>query len=83
METSADLDFEWWRLARNPACGWRGPAQRGMIVIGLPYAAQEQMRVDKITGGSPYSVTTIVGGDGRPSTPGKPTVTAIVPGGPA
>ena len=41
----------------------------GMILVGLPYAAQGQMRLDEITGGSPYGVTTIAAGDGsrRPS----------------
>ena len=36
----------------------------GMIVVGLPYAAKGQMRLDEITGGSPYGATTIAGGDG-------------------
>jgi NAD(P)H dehydrogenase (quinone) len=36
----------------------------GMVVVGLPYAAQGQMRLDEITGGSPYGATTIAGGDG-------------------
>jgi NAD(P)H dehydrogenase (quinone) len=36
----------------------------GMIVAGLPYAWQGQMRMDEITGGSPYGATTITGGDG-------------------
>ena len=30
-----------------------------MIVVGLPYAFQGQMRLDEITGGSPYGATTI------------------------
>ena len=34
-----------------------------MIVVGLPYAFQGQMRMDEITGGSPYGATTITGGD--------------------
>lgn len=37
---------------------------QGMVVVGLPYAAQGQMRLDEITGGSPYGATTIAGGDG-------------------
>ncbi|WP_428562897.1 MAG: NAD(P)H:quinone oxidoreductase [Solidesulfovibrio sp. DCME] len=37
---------------------------QGMIVIGLPYAYAGQMRIDEITGGSPYGATTIAGGDG-------------------
>jgi NAD(P)H dehydrogenase (quinone) len=36
----------------------------GMVVAGLPYAFQGQMRLDEITGGSPYGATTIAGGDG-------------------
>jgi NAD(P)H dehydrogenase (quinone) len=36
----------------------------GMVIVGLPYAWQGQMRVDEITGGSPYGATTIAGGDG-------------------
>jgi NAD(P)H dehydrogenase (quinone) len=36
----------------------------GMVVVGLPYSAQGQMRVDEITGGSPYGASTIAGGDG-------------------
>lgn len=36
----------------------------GMIIVGLPYAAQGQLRLDEITGGSPMGVTTIAAGDG-------------------
>lgn len=36
----------------------------GMVVVGLPYSASQQMAMDKITGGSPYGATTIAGGDG-------------------
>ena len=36
----------------------------GMIIIGLPYTAQGQLRLDEISGGSPYGVTTIAAGDG-------------------
>jgi NAD(P)H dehydrogenase (quinone) len=41
----------------------------GMVIVGLPYSWQGQMRLDEITGGSPYGATTIAGGDGsrRPS----------------
>lgn len=41
----------------------------GMIVVGLPYSAQGQMRLDEITGCSPYGASTIAGTDGsrRPS----------------
>ncbi|MBX6373917.1 MAG: NAD(P)H:quinone oxidoreductase [Acetobacteraceae bacterium] len=37
----------------------------GMVQVGLPYAAAGQMRMDEITGGSPYGVTTLTGGDGK------------------
>ena len=37
---------------------------QGMVIVGLPYSAQGQMRMDEITGGSPYGATTIAGGDG-------------------
>lgn len=37
----------------------------GMIVVGLPYAFQEQMRIDEVTGGSPYGSSTIAGGKGE------------------
>lgn len=37
----------------------------GMVVVGLPYSAQGQMRLDEITGGSPYGATTIAGGRGE------------------
>ena len=37
----------------------------GMVVVGLPYAFQGQMRLDEITGGSPYGASTIAGGSGE------------------
>ncbi len=36
----------------------------GMVVVGVPYAAKEQMTVAEISGGSPYGSSTITGGDG-------------------
>lgn len=36
----------------------------GMVIVGLPYSFQGQMRNDEVTGGSPYGATTIAGGDG-------------------
>jgi NAD(P)H dehydrogenase (quinone) len=36
----------------------------GMVLVGLPYSFQGQMRLDEVTGGSPYGATTIAGGDG-------------------
>lgn len=37
----------------------------GMVLVGLPYAFQGQMRIDEITGGSPYGASTIAGGSGE------------------
>jgi NAD(P)H dehydrogenase (quinone) len=37
---------------------------QGFIIVGLPYAFQGQMRIDEVSGGSPYGATTIAGGDG-------------------
>jgi NAD(P)H dehydrogenase (quinone) len=37
----------------------------GMLIVGLPYAFAGQMRIDEITGGSPYGASTIAGGDGK------------------
>jgi len=37
----------------------------GMTVVGLPYSFQGQMRLDEITGGSPYGITTIAGAQGQ------------------
>jgi len=36
----------------------------GMIVVGLPYAAQELVNMSEITGGTPYGATTMAGADG-------------------
>ena len=36
----------------------------GMVIVGLPYAFQGQMRLDEVTGGSPYGASTIAAGDG-------------------
>lgn len=36
----------------------------GMVVAGLPYLFQGQMRIDEITGGTPYGASTITGTDG-------------------
>jgi len=38
---------------------------QGMVIVGLPYTFQEQMRLDEITGGSPYGASTIAGGRGE------------------
>ena len=36
----------------------------GFVIAGLPYAFQGQMRIDEVSGGSPYGASTIAGGDG-------------------
>jgi NAD(P)H dehydrogenase (quinone) len=36
----------------------------GMVVVGLDYGFQGQMRLDEVVGGAPYGATTIAGGDG-------------------
>jgi NAD(P)H dehydrogenase (quinone) len=42
----------------------------GMVIVGLPYSFKGQMRMDEITGGSPYGASTLAedgkGGDRRP-----------------
>lgn len=37
---------------------------QGMVIVGLPYTFDGQMRTDEITGGSPYGASTIAVGDG-------------------
>lgn len=43
----------------------------GMVVVGLPYSYKGQLRMDEITGGSPYGASTLAddgrGGDRQPS----------------
>jgi len=36
----------------------------GLIPVGLPYSFQGQLKLDEITGGSPYGATTIAASDG-------------------
>jgi NAD(P)H dehydrogenase (quinone) len=36
----------------------------GMVVVGLPYSFAGQMKLDEITGGSPYGASTIAASDG-------------------
>lgn len=38
---------------------------QGMVIVGLPYTFSGQMRIDEITGGSPYGAATISGGKGE------------------
>ena len=37
----------------------------GMIIVGLPYTFAGQMRIDEMTGSSPYGASTIAGDDGK------------------
>lgn len=37
---------------------------QGMVIVGLPYSWQGQLKLDEVTGGSPYGATTIAAGDG-------------------
>jgi NAD(P)H dehydrogenase (quinone) len=37
----------------------------GFVIVGLPYSFQGQMRIDEITGSSPYGASTIAGGQGE------------------
>lgn len=37
---------------------------QGMVIVGVPYSEARQMKIDEITGGSPYGSSTITGGDG-------------------
>jgi NAD(P)H dehydrogenase (quinone) len=37
----------------------------GMVIVGLPYSFQGQMRNDEITGGSPYGASTVAGTQGE------------------
>ncbi|WP_349742187.1 NAD(P)H:quinone oxidoreductase [Roseateles cavernae] len=43
----------------------------GMVLVGLPYSYKGQLRMDEITGGSPYGASTLAddgrGGDRQPS----------------
>jgi NAD(P)H dehydrogenase (quinone) len=38
---------------------------QGFIIVGLPYSFQGQMRMDEISGGSPYGASTIAGRSGE------------------
>ena len=43
----------------------------GMVVAGLPYAFQGQLRLDEVTGGTPYGASTLAGGDGSRAVSGN------------
>ncbi len=36
----------------------------GMVIVGVPYACAGLLKMDEITGGSPYGASTLAGGDG-------------------
>lgn len=36
----------------------------GMVVVGVPYACQELLNMQEITGGTPYGASTLAGSDG-------------------
>ncbi len=37
---------------------------QGMVVVGLPYSAQGLMKLDEVSGGTPYGATTLAAPDG-------------------
>lgn len=37
---------------------------QGMVIVGLPYSAQDLIRIDEVRGGSPYGASTLAGADG-------------------
>ncbi len=37
---------------------------QGLVISGLPYSFQGQLRLDEVTGGTPYGASTMAGGDG-------------------
>lgn len=38
---------------------------QGMIIVGLPYSFEGQMRIDEMSGSSPYGASTIAGPEGK------------------
>ncbi|MGI4746526.1 MAG: NAD(P)H:quinone oxidoreductase [Janthinobacterium lividum] len=36
----------------------------GLVITGLPYSFQGQLRLDEVSGGTPYGATTLAGADG-------------------
>ncbi len=37
---------------------------QGMVIVGVPYSEQRLLKMDELTGGTPYGASTITGGDG-------------------
>ena len=52
----------------------------GMVVVGLDYGYAGQMRLDEVTGGSPYGATTIAGTDGTRQPSAERTRRRALPG---
>ncbi|HLW26335.1 MAG TPA: NAD(P)H:quinone oxidoreductase [Kiloniellales bacterium] len=43
---------------------WTNLAHHGMVIVGLPYAAQELLDISEVRAGSPYGAATMAGPDG-------------------
>lgn len=43
---------------------WNTLAHHGMVIVGLPYAAQGLLDISEVRGGSPYGASTFAGPDG-------------------
>ncbi len=52
----------------------------GMTIVGLNYGFAGQMKLDEVTGGSPYGSTTITGGDGSRQPSANELEGAALPG---
>jgi NAD(P)H dehydrogenase (quinone) len=37
----------------------------GMVIVGVPFSEQRLMKLDQVSGGTPYGATTIAGPDGK------------------
>jgi NAD(P)H:quinone oxidoreductase type IV len=37
---------------------------QGMVIVGVPYSEQRLLKMDELSGGTPYGASTITGGDG-------------------
>jgi len=51
--------------AKSPQFYYNPILHHGLVIVGLPYSYQGQMRNDEITGGSPYGASTIAGTNGE------------------
>lgn len=43
---------------------WNTLAHHGMVIVGLPYSAQDLTNIDEVRSGTPYGAATIAGPDG-------------------